>query len=313
MRKLFRNIKNECSEDKGFTMAELLIVVAIIGILVGITLPIFQRQVVKAKIASDQSMVRTAKSAALSQWLIEGCDENAVYYFNAKTGTVQRDATGIEGYGQYDKGDMADVIGATGIPNTDGTPNYITVVVNGDGTTTVSWSAAYGYKYKVWATSQYARKEVELPAETSQERLTADIDIMKAIGHYYLGMTKEEFLKATNTPSWYQGRLTNSEGVGIISYRNQEGTNPQLRGDYTVLSKFGFSGEVGSLASNSYTNTSKRLLFSDYFNSTAEGIINVGKLKYDPNGKICSVTVWVREIKGAGNVPSEFQAIEVSD
>ena len=50
--------------EKGFTLAELLIVVAIIGVLVAISIPIFTGQLEKAKEATDQANIRNAYAIA---------------------------------------------------------------------------------------------------------------------------------------------------------------------------------------------------------------------------------------------------------
>lgn len=46
--------------EKGFTLAELLIVVAIIGVLVAISIPIFTSQLEKAREATDMANLRSA-------------------------------------------------------------------------------------------------------------------------------------------------------------------------------------------------------------------------------------------------------------
>lgn len=57
--------------EKGFTLAELLIVVAIIGVLVAISIPIFTSQLEKAREATDLANIRSAyaeiSAAALSE------------------------------------------------------------------------------------------------------------------------------------------------------------------------------------------------------------------------------------------------------
>ncbi len=54
---------------KGFTLAELLVVVAIIGVLVAISIPIFTAQLEKARDAVTASNVRAAYAEAQTAWL----------------------------------------------------------------------------------------------------------------------------------------------------------------------------------------------------------------------------------------------------
>ena len=51
---------------KGFTLAELLIVVAIIGVLVAISIPIFTNNLKKARLATNQANARAAYAAAMA-------------------------------------------------------------------------------------------------------------------------------------------------------------------------------------------------------------------------------------------------------
>ena len=46
-------------DKKGFTLAELLVVVAIIGVLVAISIPVFTSQIHKAEVATDWANVRS--------------------------------------------------------------------------------------------------------------------------------------------------------------------------------------------------------------------------------------------------------------
>lgn len=54
---------------KGFTLAELLIVVAIIAVLVAIAIPVFTTQLEKSREATDQANVRSAYAQVMAEYL----------------------------------------------------------------------------------------------------------------------------------------------------------------------------------------------------------------------------------------------------
>ena len=70
---------------KGFTLAELLIVVAIIGVLVAVSIPIFTSQLEKSKEATDIANLRAAKAAAV-----------AAYYDIEAAGRPDKSIDGLE-------------------------------------------------------------------------------------------------------------------------------------------------------------------------------------------------------------------------
>ena len=59
------------NNNKGFTLAELLIVVAIIAVLVAIAIPIFTNQLEKAREATDAANVRSAYATLVTEYLTE--------------------------------------------------------------------------------------------------------------------------------------------------------------------------------------------------------------------------------------------------
>ena len=68
---MFKRLMKMKEDKKGFTLAELLIVVAIIGVLVAISVPIFTAQLKKATVATNQANARSAKAAAVTAYLEE--------------------------------------------------------------------------------------------------------------------------------------------------------------------------------------------------------------------------------------------------
>ena len=81
----------EKQNNKGFTLAELLIVVTIIGVLVAISIPIFNNQLRKARLATNQANARAAYAAWAAQYMDEGmpCRKGDTYYiYDATTGKI---------------------------------------------------------------------------------------------------------------------------------------------------------------------------------------------------------------------------------
>ena len=60
---------------KGFTLAELLIVVAIIAVLVAIAIPMFNKQLEKSREATDLANVRTAYAEVMTEAILGNVDK----------------------------------------------------------------------------------------------------------------------------------------------------------------------------------------------------------------------------------------------
>lgn len=89
-------LKKLRKNKKGFTLAELLIVVAIIGVLVAISIPIFTSQLEKAREATDQANIRSAMSELQSDYLTEASaptNKEGNIQYAAGTGTNYATAT----------------------------------------------------------------------------------------------------------------------------------------------------------------------------------------------------------------------------
>lgn len=65
---------NKLNKKKGFTLAELLVVVAIIAVLVAISIPIFTSQLEKSREATDEANIRAAYAEVMSNALTDAAD-----------------------------------------------------------------------------------------------------------------------------------------------------------------------------------------------------------------------------------------------
>jgi type IV pilus assembly protein PilA len=128
--------------QRGFTLIELMIVVAIIGILAAVALPAYSDYTKKAKMAevilaasscrtsiteSVQSATSTTLSVAANGW---GCEQTSTTSGTKYVSTVVTSSLGVitvtaTGFGDTtidgSKVDLAPFIGATGLAATDGT------------------------------------------------------------------------------------------------------------------------------------------------------------------------------------------------
>ena len=62
------------NNKKGFTLAELLIVVAIIAVLVAISIPVFTSQLERAREATDLANIRAAYAEVMTDYLAAGAN-----------------------------------------------------------------------------------------------------------------------------------------------------------------------------------------------------------------------------------------------
>lgn len=101
-------MRKKLKSKEGFTLAELLIVVAIIAILAMISIPIFTSRMENAKKNTDLANERSAKAAAVSAYLDESLTAAQTYYYDVENGAVDKDKTKIacDGYNQAKHGSI---------------------------------------------------------------------------------------------------------------------------------------------------------------------------------------------------------------
>ena len=124
------NLKAKLKKQGGFTLVEMLIVVAIIAILVAISIPLINSALERAKHATDAANERSAKAEILICWLsdapIDGSTGTKVapgtlYNYDAVTGQLTTGDPSTKDYGKHN--------GHT----------YLTVKVDTAGVVTVAW------------------------------------------------------------------------------------------------------------------------------------------------------------------------------
>ena len=102
----FMNFKKSGSNKykSGFTLAELLVVVAIIGILVAISIPVFTSQRQKAIVAANKANIRAARAAVvaalyddtskLDMTTVQNDTDISYFVYDVKSGTIEITVSG---------------------------------------------------------------------------------------------------------------------------------------------------------------------------------------------------------------------------
>lgn len=136
---LKQKLSKKLKKTGGFTLIEMLIVVAIIAILVAVSIPMVNSSLEKAREATDAANERAAKAAALATFMLKSpAPTNTVTYYYKEDGTIQEGGTAptagtTEGFA-YGQGTSA------GNVKKDRAGQYVIVEVTVDGVATVKWS-----------------------------------------------------------------------------------------------------------------------------------------------------------------------------
>lgn len=110
MNNTLQTLQKKRKSKKGFTLMEMLIVVAIIAILVAISIPVFSAQLDTARANTDLANERAAKAVAITTFLTSADDTAIDAYYDAESGTLKTDKSGVKAYGQKNKGKIIHIV-----------------------------------------------------------------------------------------------------------------------------------------------------------------------------------------------------------
>ncbi len=311
--------KKQFIQSRGFTLGELLIVVAIIAVLVAVSIPVFQSQLEKSRKAVDLANERAAYGLARTEWIAAGNAEAVTYYY-VDGALTETKPSGAYGYGRSseDASTFSGDIGATvsGVPK----DNVLKISIAADATMTMTW----GDTLATWKSlsgvttvatsnwwSDYTAKTTAYNNVTSvsnTEREKADKEILNAMADYFNGMSVSDAQAILG--SQYTNIANNNDGGRILEYTIDGGKSVRITVDgattnASYLSGIGYSPSIytSNAVASDYNVGNGKYNYVNQYLFTSDGMVGSGskniKMTFDEvDGKIANTTVWVQGLSG---------------
>ena len=227
------------TRKEGFTLAELLIVVAIIAVLVAVAIPVFGGQVEKSKQAVDMSNMRAAYAVLLDNYLTGSIEPEHVYYYNPSSSVLSSSPT-IAGYGKShtnpnpEKGGWWTGVGTVkdGAPNVNGTEMVLALSIDGNENVIFQWGGSSYAGLKVSSAAAYQ-------SLSAQDKVERDKILIDGIQSQLQSMTygqlhdlffnsdntlKAEFAQSAVTGNQTEPRTTDNRSIGGMCVTLAEST-----------------------------------------------------------------------------------------
>ncbi len=315
---------------KGFTVAELLIVVAIIGILVAVSIPFFNSQLERSYEAADLSNMRSAKAAAVAEWMVDHNPYSSEVYsrnYDATSGVMMTAQPVGYGKSKKDSALFATDLNAHGKPN-DGSPKFVNVTISSEGEVTLMWTVSDFSEYHIAVNPLQGLTLMQLHNNVPNSvREAADQATLRAIGNDILskGWTRQQLIDNLRIPA--PGNSQNI--IRIADYYVQktgdfastyELSNFKLTSTQkflSVLDDIGYNGGVKTVNSDTETLFSNSLFYSDqlaankYKNYTIDKTMRsiiIQNIKTGSDGKVIGFTIYSKAMDEQANLDNQDKA-----
>ncbi len=310
--------------QRGFTLAELLIVVAVIAALVAVSIPIFTNQVERSRESADFSSVRTAYAEVM--YAANTNDGSATFNgepIRRNDGTFQAVVSPLK---QKKDGWTTQVenmaIGSVPASEWDNEPRA-------DGSCTVIYDPGKAKASIVWGNVYSSMTLNQLYTVDNQKRIKEDQKTLKSLGEAILklGMTKQQlrerysilekgggirianYYQLKNNAEDYESagfRITSKAGSNLLDLLKEAGYVP---GD--TLSETSGAGKTDTVYEKGlfFSNELATIHFNNYdINATMRSII-LEKINTDSKGVITGFDIYTKAMDNQANLNEKEKAM----